>query len=89
MHFLRKLRILRAGNCRSELPLLLSSEPSSSARAVARVARLWRSNMSSSSSVYRRGGGEGFILHLYIFDSDATVDRAYLLNICERKLMSK
>lgn len=44
--------------------------------------------MSSSSSVYRRGG-EGFILHLYIFDSDATVDRAYLLNICERKLMSK
>lgn len=87
MHFLRKLRILRAGNCRSELALLLSSEPSSSARAVARVARLWRSNMSSSSSVYRRGGG--FILHLYIFDSDATVDRAYLLNICERKLMSK
>lgn len=51
LHFLRKLRILRAGKCCPEPVLLPSCEPISSARAVASVARLWRSNISNSSSV--------------------------------------
>lgn len=57
LNFRRRLSILRAGKHRPDAAAAPSWEPISSARAAARVARLWRSNISNSSSVAQEETG--------------------------------
>lgn len=57
LNFRRKLRVLRAGKHRPEAALSPSWAPISRARAAAKVARLWRSKISSSSSVIQENNG--------------------------------
>lgn len=95
MNFRRRLRILRAGKHRPEAAAPPSCEPISSARAAANVARLWRSNISNSSSVIQeKQRTESFTVtqekqnqHFVLFHLRKTktkTKKLAMLRLCER-----